>query len=201
MNDGVTNTMNGNAYVSLGEFPRASMISQGYQEYRITNVRWTFKPQFDTFLAGSDATTVLRVPQFYYMIDKAATLPLTTTFADLVSMGARPHRFDDKNIVVSYAPAVVLGVDAAASSTIKSQMKKTSPWLSTNDNIDSAWAVSTAQHNGLFYYLDAGGITGDGRYEYSVSVECQFEFRKPFLPVGGGSTAALRPVPKATQTA
>lgn len=194
--DARSNTMYGNAYVSLGEFPRSSLISEAYQEYRITNVKWTFKPQFDTFIANTDATTAYRVPQLHYMIDKAATLPPTTTFADLVAMGAKPHRFDDKNITVSYAPGVVLGVDAAGSATIKSAMKKVSPWLSTTDAIDASWAVSTAQHNGLFYYLDAAALPGDGVYEYSVSVEVQVEFRKPFLPVGAGNTVqAIRPQP------
>lgn len=180
--DGESNQMYGPSTLSLDMFKRASTIAAGYQEFRITKVKWTFKPQFDTFSATTDATTAYRVPQMYYMIDKPQALPLTTSIATLRAMGAKPHRFDDKNVVVQYSPGVQSSMyDGAAVSIAASA--KISPWLNTNAAPDAVWTPSTIDHAGLFYYLDAGALPGDGTYEYGVDLEVQFEFRKPLLPV------------------
>jgi len=186
--DGETSQMYGSNTFSLNQFDRAALIARAYQEYRITACKWTFKPQFDTFTANTDATTALRVPQFYYMIDKAQAIPLTATLATLRSMGAKPRRFDDKNLTVSYHPAVQGSVWDGAALTVPS-MPRTSPWLNTNATPDGAWTASTIDHGGLFYYLDAGALPGDGQYEFSVELEVQFEFRKPLIALVTGENA------------
>jgi len=155
-------------------------------------VKFTFRPQFDTFMANTDAATALRVPQFYYMIDKAQSLPLGTTLATLRSMGAKPRRFDDKNIIVQYAPGVQQVVWDGGAIQVPAA-PKISPWLSTNATPDGAWLPSTVDHGGLFYILDTQGpLPGDGQYEYGVEVEVQFQFRKPLLPILGGDGVLAR---------
>jgi len=187
--DGESNSMYGNTTIDLQDFHRAKLIAQGYQEYRITNVKWTFIPQFDTFAATTDATTALRIPNLYYMIDKTQSLPSTVSLGDLIGMGAKPHRFDDKNITVSYSPGISLGALNSASGTlIAGAMTKTSPWLATNDLVNGSWRASQTAHAGIFYQLDAGSLPGDGQYEYTVKVEAQFEFRRPLMLPGTAST-------------
>lgn len=189
--DGETSQMYGPSTVDLAMFKRATTIAAGYQEYRISKVKWTFKPQFDTFTANTDAATSLRIPNLYYMIDKPQALPLATTIQTLRAMGAKPHRFDDKNVIVQYSPGVQTsmydgaGVSIAAKASI-------SPWLNTNAAPDAAWAPSTIDHAGLFYFLDAGALPGDGQYEFSIDVEVQFEFRKPLLPITASSGPPAR---------
>jgi len=191
--DGETNQMYGSSTIALNQFDRAVQVAKAYQEYRITNVKFTFRPQFDTFTATTDAATALRVPQFYYMIDKAQALPLGTTLALLRSMGAKPRRFDDKNIVVKYAPGVQQVMWDGGAVQVPSA-PKISPWLNTNATPDGAWNPSTIDHGGLFYILDTQGpLPGDGQYEYGVEVEVQFQFRKPLLSVPAGDTLAKDP--------
>jgi len=188
--DGESNQMYGSNVFQLDQFDRAVAIARAYQEYRITSCKWTFKPQFDTFTANTDAATALRVPQFYFMIDKAQSLPLGSTLATLRSMGAKPRRFDDKNVTVTYSPAVQGAVWDGAAATVPS-LPRTSPWLNTNAAPDGPWAPNTIDHGGLFYILDTQGpLPGDGQYEYGVELEVQFQFRKPLLPIISGENKA-----------
>lgn len=181
--DGTTNTMYGPNVVQLANFSRASAIASQYQEFRITNVKWTFKPRFDTFQATPDATNQVVVPQLYVMKDLAQSIPSNATLATLRSMGARPKRFDDKNIVVKYAPGVQTSVNNGAGLASLSK-PLISPWLSTNASPNPAtWTASDVDHSGLWVYLDCPSIYGDGRFEYGIECEVQFQFRKPLASV------------------
>jgi len=189
--DCVTNTMYGPSTVGLDQFPRAVSVASNYQEYRITHIKVTFKPRFDTFMVDPNVTTALVVPNLYYMIDKPQAIPTTATLETLKQMGAKPKRFDDKNVTVSWSPGVLLNANSGA---LVGTLSKPliSPWLNTNATPDAAWTPNSVDHSGLFNYLEAGGITGDGRYEYGVDVEVQFQFRKPLAIVGAGNTQALQ---------
>lgn len=197
---GVTNTMYGAGLVTLAQFARASNIAESYQEFRITSCKWVFKPHYDTFAVSADALTSMRVPQFYHMIDKAQALPSNTGLTQLLAMGAKPRRFDDKNIRVVFSPSVLTTMNAGAGLAPVSSKPVTSPWLSTNIALNSATFVPSAiNHAGLFYYLDAGGIVGDGRYEYTVELEVQFQFRKPLIPSSNLNPPALNPFTETPQ--
>jgi len=134
-----------------------------------------------------NATTALSVPYFHSMLDKGGAIPANIGLPGLKAMGAKPRRFDDKSITVSYTPGVSTNVQENQSGSLAPGANKPtiSPWLLTNTDYASvaAWAPSTTLHNGVYYYLDAGGISGDGVYEYSIDVELQFQFRKPLIPV------------------
>jgi len=139
--DAESNQIYGPNVLGLDQFQRAKAIASQYQEFRITNIKYTFKPQFDTFAANTDAATALRVPQLYYMVDKAQSIPLTATIDTLRSMGARPRRFDDKNVIISWAPGVQIGANQGAlAATLSKPM--ISPWLSTNANPDAGWTAN-----------------------------------------------------------
>jgi len=189
--DCTTNTMYGPNTIGLDQFPRAVSVASNYQEYRITNVKFTFKPQFDTFQVDPNATTALRVPNLYYMIDKPQAIPTTATLETLKQMGAKPKRFDDKSIVIKWTPGVLLNANAGAlASTLSKPL--ISPWLNTNATPDAAWTPNSVDHSGLFNYLEAGGISGDGAYEYGVDIEVQFQFRKPLAVAHASGPVALQ---------
>lgn len=185
-----TNQMYGASVFSLSQFKRASSLAQNFQQYRITKVKFTFKPLFDTFTATTNAADQIVVPYFYYMIDKNGSIPTNATLQTLQAMGAKPRRFDDKSVVVQWSPSYVMSdVDT---SLVKPFI---SPWLNTNDEpATSTWKASTAGHYGLWYILDAQGLPGDGQYEYEADVEIQVQFRKPLLPVGASTSVAQNAV-------
>jgi len=91
-------------------------------------------------------------------------------------MGARPKAFDEKPIHVSFRPAVLQDTQSLVGSVSASY--KVSPWLITNSAPDQAiWNPSQIQHNGLFWYMDAGGAV----QAVNLEVELQFQFKKPLV--------------------
>jgi len=175
--------MYGPSLMQLASFERATVVSQAYQEYRITGVKFKFTPRFDTFAATTDIATALSVPYLYYMIDRSGVIKPSPTLAMLQSMGAKPIRFDDKTVTVKYRPGVVQSVESGltvGSSVLTKPM--ISPWLSTQRDQSPGNATSLVDHRGLWFILDAKGLPGDGAYEYDVDIEVNFQFRKPLLP-------------------
>lgn len=159
----------------LVDYRRASQVAGAYQKYRITGVRITWKPVYDTY----SAATVQQKPNLYYIIDKAGAVPDNITLEALKQMGARPRAFDEKPISVVFVPAV-LTEDLNTAGAASAAQYKQSPWLTTNANATNAlpWAPSTVAHQGIKWYMEAGGAV----QTINMEVELQFEFCKPLLP-------------------
>jgi len=177
-----SNLIYGPNFLQLQNFKRASQVASNYQQYRITGVTWRFTPRFDTFPATSDAAQAYSVPYLYYMIDRIGAIRDSVNLSQLQSMGAKPHRFDDKTIVVKYKPGVLtatgtgqLGVSTANRYTI-------SPWLNTMEQ-ESAnnTVISDVDHYGIWWVLDTKSLPGDGAYEYDIDIEVNFQFRKALI--------------------
>lgn len=171
---------------TLAQFSRASRIASNYAEFRITGVCYRFKPRFDTFAATTDNANTLKIPQLYYMVDKSGSIPNNPepTLASLLQMGARAHRFDDKNVVVKYKPCVVVGMYNPVTAPVPVYtMRRTSPWLTTNSRAEESWFPNNTPHLGLHWILDAGTLPGDGAYEYDIELEINFQFRRPLAIV------------------
>ena len=121
--NGVVNTMYANRTYQLADFPRASAIAANYASFKITKIQMKFKPLSDTYIPGGPGT--FGIPYIYTMLDKSGAIPLNTTLENLKQMGAKPRRFDDKTIVVSWKPSVLtanltqVGVGATAGSQYK----------------------------------------------------------------------------------
>lgn len=161
---------------ALQDYQRAAGISQYYQHYRISSIKLTWKPAYDTF----SQATVLQKPNLYYMIDKAGAIPDNFTLEGLKQMGARPHSFDENPVTATWRPSVLtedLNLAGAASAT----QYKVSPWLSTNANATNAgaWGPSTVAHQGIKWYIEepSGSATA-----VQMEVELQFQFKKPLMP-------------------
>lgn len=160
-------------------FDRAQTVAEAYQQYRIAYMKLTFRPNFDTYVAPAVVAGNPVVPQMYFMLDKTASIPTNADANTLNSVGARPIRIDDKNVVRYWKPSV-LTADATAPGVTTAQQYKISPWLSTNQNSGNPignWAPSEVLHRGAVFYITKSTV--NDAQPYTVDVEVLFEFRKP----------------------
>lgn len=158
-------------------FDRSQAVAQAYQQFRIKYIRITFRPNYDTYQAGPPGNA--RVPQLYFMYDKSNSIPTNANAGTFSSIGCRPYRMDDKNLVRAWKPTV-LNAPMTANAIVTASQVLTSPWLSTNANSGNpgaAWAPSEVDHLGCAFYI-TNTVAGDAQI-YNADVEILFEFRKP----------------------
>jgi len=75
-----------------------------------------------------------------------------------IQQGAKPLRFDDKNLTVSFRPNILLG--NIANGGVGPQIKMT-PWLSTDQAVENgAWLQSSVDHYGITFGV-AGAASGN----------------------------------------
>lgn len=193
---GSTNTMYSFDAFQLKDFDRAVQIAQGYQLYKMTGVKVTWKPEYDSFIPGGGGGATK--PYLYHMVDKAGSIPDNVTLEALKQAGARPRAFDEKPISVTFKPAVLNAVlNTVAGSTYGGY--RVSPLLSTNQNATTpgAFQPSAIAHQGLKWYIDTAG----GQLNIIMEVEVQFQFFKPLwsslqsVPAKGLSFAVLNDSP------
>lgn len=173
----LVNTMYNYNNFALADFPRAAVVAQGYQHYRITGVKLTFKPVIDTFAGGGPGA--FQKMNFYYMIDKSDGIPTNVTLEGLKQMGARPRSYDERPVSISWRPSVLN--DAEVGLAGQPAQYKVSPWLTTNAAPGGpAWNPSTVAHKGVKWYVEAPGVAPNAQTVY-VEVELQFQFKKPLV--------------------
>lgn len=186
-----SNTLYSLMNTQLIDYPRAVAVAQAYQHYRIKSIKLTFKPTFDNYLAAAGAVSK---PNLYYMIDKSGSLPSNITLEGLKNMGARPKQLDEKNMTITWKPSVLEsvmysggGVGLSASSKYR-----ISPWLTTTaDNIAPGPSpASGIDHLGIYWYMDQ--LSNPVGAQYTIEVECQFEFKKPVITVLTTTTEAQK---------
>lgn len=181
-----TYAFNGNqAYnqynVTLASTVRAKVIAQGYQFYRIKSVTLRFKPSVDTFTQGTGA------PQLFYRIDKLAECRAFNSARHFEAMGCVPRRFDEKNLTVTYKPAVIIStLDNQPTGSSQWSKYLTSPWLATNKESNSPsglWNPSEIDHQGIAWFLSVLAPTGTPAVQvpYDVEQEIEFEFKQPLV--------------------
>lgn len=170
--------------------PRAAAVAAAYQHYRIKKITLVVRPQVDTFVGGG-AVGGYTIPNFYYMIDKAGSLPNTITLAAIKSMGAKPIRLDDKMIKISWRPSVLQNVvDAGAAPLSLPVSYKVSPWLSTNENaLQNSFVCSSTDHLGIFWYVETTGVSS---LQYTVEAILDVEYKKPLNATNTGDTSAVQ---------
>lgn len=185
---------------SLNQFTRATTIAQGYQFYRITNIKLRIKAPYDTFVNANPTQGQYQKPYMYYMIDKAGSVPSNVTLEGLKQMGAKPIAMDEKAITISWKPSVLEFAATAASAGIGLPNRyRLSPWLTTQNNVVSApWAASQVDHLGIYYGVFSALAGAADPITYDVEMEVQFQFKKPLVHTAVGSNHAT-PVVFATQ--
>lgn len=187
--------------ISLQQFARAASIAQNYQHYRIKKVTLEFLPSQDTFAPIAGAGTV-QVPYLTYLIDKSGSVPTAVDGPTLRQMGAKPVRFDDKKITVSWRPSVLTETFGQANAASQYRI---SPWLSTNLNAlqPGVFVPSDIDHLGIFWKVDRNGVlpAGVAEYSYEVRITAEFQFKKPLAQVPVGTEESITvTMPSATQT-
>jgi len=172
---GVTNTIYSFDNFQLKDFDRAVQISQGYQLYKMTGIKVTWKPEYDSFVPGA-ITNGATKPYLYHMVDKSGSIPDNVTLEALKQAGARPRAFDEKPLSVTFKPAVLNAVLNTVAGTTYGGYR-VSPLLSTNQNATTAGAFqpSAIAHQGLKWYVDTAGQS----LNIIMEVEVQFQFFKP----------------------
>lgn len=178
--------INGSTMYRMGNFAltnnnRATTVAQAYQQFRIKRVDIRFTPYYDTY----GASGAFGVPKLYYMIDKPRAIPQNADVNTLKRMGATPHRFDDKTIRASFAPAILIdtsdngSTNAPAISYAGKIM--TSPWLPCNANVSNltVYQPNSADHGGIVFVVDGYGL-GQSVKVGTVEITISYEFKKPY---------------------
>lgn len=191
---GTNNTIYSMLNTQLSQFTRAATIAQGYQHYRITNIKLRIKSPYDTYGNQNPIGGVYQKPYFYYMIDKSASVPTNVTLEGLKQMGAKPIAMDEKAITISWKPSVLEFTATAIPGMIgKPNKYRLSPWLSTTDNPQSAtWTPSTVDHLGIYWgtFSALAGVADP--ITYDVEMEVQFQFKKPLVHTPAGAQTAVQ---------
>lgn len=167
---------------------RAQQHAQAYGLYRVARITFTYKPLFDTYsssLAGT-GNSPNSLPTLYWKMNRYGDMPAAFDGDDMRTLGAKPNRLDDRNIVVSYKPNILI-TNQDAAGVASSQVKMT-PWLSTDQTPqDQAFAVSTAEHYGHTLFVEGGGAgTAQGPVCY-MDVTIVYEFKNPRIVASQGS--------------
>jgi len=176
---GVTNQMFAYGNFNLADYARAAGIAQYYQRYRITGIKLTFKPEYDTFALNPAGPNIAK-PNLYYMIDKSGSIPDNVTLEGLKQAGAKPHAFDEKPISVSWKPSVLNETQGAGLLAVGAGYK-ISPLLATdaNPNNPGAWVASSVNHLGIKWYMECQAASN---INVNLEAEVQFEFYKAVMP-------------------
>lgn len=176
----------------LSDFPRAYTIAQGYQHYRITNIKLRIKSPYDTYVNYGTGAGAYQKPYLYYMIDKSASIPTNVQLEGLKQMGAKPRVMDEKQILVSWRPSVLqFGATNIGGGIGLPNKYVLSPWLSTGQSpLSATWAPSQVSHLGIYWgaFSALNGVAEPITYE--VELEVQFEFKKPLVHTSIGVTSA-----------
>jgi len=176
---------------------RAIALSQQYGLYRIAKVEFKHKPKYDTFISqtitnpGQNAITT--VPSLYWKMNRFADAPAGFNADNLRSMGAKPHRLDDKTYTLSYKPNVLLGTVSAGNNS--GQLKMT-PWLNTDAAPNTPnFTPSTTSHLGHFMITECDLVNSNSQpVVATMDVVIHYEFKTPRVAWHGSSNVSVNPL-------
>lgn len=160
-------------------------VAKQYALYRISKIVVRFKPYFDTYLPFQTAMTIsgpISVPQLYWKINRFGDVP-NASIGNVenywIQQGAKPYRFDDKNLVVTYKPNILLSSTAPG---VGSQVKMT-PWIPTDATPNTAtYTPSDVTHYGITYLINCPTSTGNPNpFIGTVQTTIYYQFKNPLV--------------------
>jgi len=188
-----------------GQPTRAGMVAPAYGLYRIAQVEYKITPKFDTYSSGlaPGGDAPVEVPKMYWKINRYGDAPVGFTEQDMLSLGSKPVRLDDKTLTIKYKPNILLansGQPAQALDGGSGQVKIT-PWLSTDSRPDNGqFALSTTQHYGHLMYIECAAA-GDGTPAVcEIQARIVYEFKNPRMYEGEEVTARRNATPHIKHT-
>lgn len=189
-------TINGIINNVNGQPTRAGMVAPAYGLYRIAHVEFKVTPRADTYTPDLNpiGDAAVEVPKLYWKINRYGDAPVGFTEQDMLSLGCKPIRLDDKTVTIKYKPNILLanvGAAAVAQAGGSGQVKVT-PWLSTDLRADDGqYAPSTTTHYGHLMFIECAAA-GDGTPQIcEVQVRVVYEFKNPRM-FEGEQVAAKR---------
>lgn len=162
--------------------PRASAIAKEFGLYRIARITYTYRPLFDTYSSSLPGTgnAPNSVPSLYWKMNRYGDFPAAFNGDYMRSLGAKPRRLDDKNVVFSYKPNILTAQANAAGMTASGV--KVTPWLSTDDTPqDNNFTLSTAEHFGHTLIVEGGGAGTALGACCLLDIQVVYEFKNPRL--------------------
>jgi len=169
---------------------RAQAVAQQFGLYRIAKVSFKFKPSFDTFDGvNSAANGPVQVPTLYWKMNRFADAPGYFNSSDLKTLGAKPIRFDDKQISLAYRPNILTGIVSGGDN---SGSVKMTPWLNTDQAPDTPnFVISDTNHYGHFHLVECA-MAGNGSLPVGTfDASIVYEFKNPrtkWSPAPSGET-------------
>jgi len=176
--------------VQLAQFPRASSVAQGYAQFRIKSLKFTYQPLLDTFPSTGNS----QVPYLVWKINREGNSFAGLTYDWFLQNGAKPIRFDDKSVSVTYRPSVIYDTVEAGVPGVGNQSAapKILQWLTTNkDPYTPGFAPSQTSHAGHLVLVESQGSAIQMTYRMTVTAE--FQFRKPLAAIPSSDAAGFKP--------
>lgn len=176
--------------IQLAQFPRASNVASGYAQFRIKSLKFTYQPLLDTF----PSTGNTQVPYLVWKINREGNSFGGLTYDWFLQNGAKPIRFDDKSVSVTYRPSVIFDAVEAGAPGVGNQSSapKIMQWLTTNkDPYTPGFAPSQTSHAGHLVLVESQGSAVAINYRMTVTAE--FQFRKPLSEIPSPSAPNFKP--------
>lgn len=167
---------------------RAAEVAPSFGLYRMARVTYIYKPLYDTFIPSNQGPTppnnfITSCPNLYWKINRYGDAPAAFTATFLREQGSKAVRLDDKPVIISYKPNILLadaGAIAAGLNGGSGQVKIT-PWLSTDSEPgNNAFALSQTLHYGHLLYVEGDTVNASSQpIVCRVEVKVVWEFKNP----------------------
>jgi len=167
---------------------RAAAVASNFGLYRIARITYFFKPHYDSYTPGivnsiPGNNYITTVPRLYWKMNRFGDAPAVFDAAFLQDQGAVPNRLDDKTIVVSYKPNILLADAGAAAAGLNggSGQVKITPWLSTDSEPNEQnFALSTTNHYGHIMFIEADSVNATTKPVVgTIDAKVVWEFKNP----------------------
>lgn len=168
----------------VGTPSRASLVAEAFGLYRIAQVEYKITPKFDTYSAAliPSGDAPVEVPKLFWRLNRFGDDTVGFNMANMLALGVKPIRLDDKTITIKYKPNILLAAAGLANAPLNggSGNIKMTPWLNTGRTTDdTTFALSTQEHVGHQMYIEAS-TTGDGVGPVcEIQLRVVYEFKNP----------------------
>jgi len=204
-------TLNGIVPTQLvgGAPTRASIVAPAYGLYRVAQIEYKITPKYDTYSAnlGQGGVPIgdqpVEVPKLYWKMNRYGDAPVGFTSLDMLSLGSKPLRLDDKTLTIKYKPNILIA-NAGAAATAQdggSGQVKITPWLSTDTEAgDNQFALSTTEHYGHIMYIECAAAGSATPEICEIQARVVYEFKNPRILETAQSTQARQNTPHVKNT-